>query len=79
MARNGRNTVIYKGTFVSNHSLSTEVSKIGYIFRKESFLKSIVVQKMLVIKVGLLLFTIFGGALLNILVGHMKKIQYISY
>ena len=34
---------------------------------------------MLVIEVGLLFFTIFGGALLKILVGHMKKIQYIFY
>ena len=27
MARNGRNTVIYKGTFVSNHSLEGKKSK----------------------------------------------------
>ena len=30
MARNGCNTVIYKGTFVSNHSLGQNVSELEF-------------------------------------------------
>ena len=30
LARNGHNTVIYKGTFVSNHSLSSKSGKSSF-------------------------------------------------
>ena len=36
MARNGRNTVVYKGTFISNHSLGKIA---GFKFKSHIFLE----------------------------------------